>query len=477
MMKMSSPYKYTIDTELSPKYLKEALDFIEKYYLLTQPELFKKIKKTFKDNIPILMFIMVDEKGLWSMNIELKATSPFKVRMLPSTEIPINIIKKVKEDLFFMIQVFEDQMHQSTLYFAWVEGEEVIPEDPPTTRKRMSDRLFGSNLLLIYLIFIGFNIILFLFIGLFAVVVILTVQLLIILFSDKILQIRSHWKITPENPYVHIMEYQLPLEDFMEFQGKFGENTVVEMKNEIYQKTLAVGETPTCQIGDSILENYGFHCTPESSRVRKINVYDIVKGAADRFELPTPKIVISNTMLPNAAATGPGPNHALVLITTGLLVQLEEDEILAVIGHEMGHLQGRDPLILFTIISAEFLLRFTLFLPIVLISPIIYVIVIMGLIFFLAKFFETRADLLSAMKIGKPQVLAEALRKIGYQRLQMERMSRTKFFGWLAWDPHPPLYFRIDRLENIEKTPATKNPLLISVKDVFKEFLRTLRLI
>lgn len=475
-MKMSFPYEYTIDTELSPEYLKEALDFIEKYYLLTQPELFKKIKKTFKDHISILMFTMVDENGLWSMIIELKATSPFNVRVLPSTESPINIINKVKEDLFFMIQVFEDQMRQSTLYFAWVEGKEVIPEEPPTTRKRMSDRLFGSNLLLIYLIFIVFNIILFLFIGLFAVIVILAVQFLIILFSDKILQIKSHWRISPKNPYVHIMEYQLPLEDFMEFKDKFGKDTVIEMKNDIYQKTLAVGETPTCQIGDSILEKYGFHCTPENSRVRKINVYRIVKRAADKFELPTPKIVISNTMLPNAAATGPNPNHALVLITTGLLVQLEEDEILAVIGHEMGHLQGRDPLILFSIISAEFLLRFTLLLPIVLISPIIYVVVIMGMIFFLAKFFETRADLLSAMKIGKPKVLAEALRKIGYRKLQMERMSRTKFLGWLTWDPHPPIYFRIDRLESMGKTPAAKNPLFISVKDVFKEFLRTLRL-
>lgn len=419
---------------------------------------------------------MVDENSVWWMKVELKATSPFKVRMLPSAEIPNDLIRKVKEDLFFMIQVFEEQMHQSTLYFAWVEGEEVIPEDPPTAGKRMLDRLFGSSLLLIYLIFIVFNIILFLFIGLFAVVVILAVQFLIILFSDKILQIRSHWRITPKNPYVHILEYQLPLQEFMEFQGKFGENTIVEMKKEIYQRTLTLGETPTCQLGDTILEKYGFHCTPESSRVRQINVYDIVKSAADKFELPVPKIVISNTMLPNAAATGPSPSHALVLITTGLLVQLEEDEILAVIGHEMGHLQGRDPLILFCIISGEFLLRFTLLLPIVLISPIIYVIVIMGLIFFLAKFFETRADLLSAMKIGKPQVLAEALRKIGYRKLQMERASSTKFFGWLAWDPHPPIYFRIDRLESMEKTTVVKNPLLRSAGDVFRGFLRTLGL-
>ena len=71
-----------------------------------------------------------------------------------------------------------------------------------------------------------------------------------------------------------------------------------------------------------------------------------------------PKIVVSNTMVPNAAASGPSPSRGLVLITTGLLVQLDEEEIRSVLGHEFGHLKGRDPLILYGIVSAEFLFRF-----------------------------------------------------------------------------------------------------------------------
>jgi len=117
-------------------------------------------------------------------------------------------------------------------------------------------------------------------------------------------------------------------------------------------------------------------------------------------------------------------------------VQLEEDEILSVLGHELGHLQGRDPLVLFSIISLEFILRFTLFLPIVLINPIIYIIVAFLVIFFIGKFFETRADLVSVMKIGQPEVLASALRKIGYARLQMERSAMTG--SHLAFLRHPP---------------------------------------
>ena len=88
-------------------------------------------------------------------------------------------------------------------------------------------------------------------------------------------------------------------------------------------------------------------------KAKKINVYELVKKVADRFGFQMPKIVVSNTMVPNAAASGPSPRRGLVLITTGLLVQLEEDEVVSVLGHEFGHLKGRDPLILFGLVSCR----------------------------------------------------------------------------------------------------------------------------
>ena len=175
-------------------------------------------------------------------------------------------------------------------------------------------------------------------------------------FSDKIL-LRSDWNITPENPRVHILEYQLPLEDYLKFQEKFGKDMIIQMKEKIYQKSLAVGLEPTCEIGEDVFTEYGFQCNADLRVSKVVDVYSIVKEAASKFNITMPKVALSNTMIANAAATGPSPNRGLVLITTGLLVQLEEDEILSVIGHEMGHLSGRDPLILFSIISLEFILR------------------------------------------------------------------------------------------------------------------------
>jgi heat shock protein HtpX len=460
---------YTVDVEIAPSHKREILEFINKNYLETK-------KDTFTDvDMPgdHLYFTAHEPEKQGTILVEVISTNPLQLILTPHDASP-EFMAVIKEDLFFLVQFFEDNLRHSTLYFAWIEGKEVIPEEPPSTRKRMGDRLFSSNMILIYILFFLVNVALFLTLGLvYAVAAIIIFQLTIVLVSDRLFLLRNKWRITPENPLVHIIEYQLPVKEYEEFQEKFGKETITRMKKEIYDKTLAVGKEPTCQIGEDVMEYYGFLCNPESRINKVIDVYSLVKKATDIFDLPVPKIVISNTMVPNAAATGPSPSRGLVLITTGLLVQLEEAEILSVLGHELGHLQGRDPLVLFSIISLEFILRFTILLPLVLINPIIYIILAFLVIFFIGKFFETRADLVSAMKIGQPEVLASALRKIGYARLQMERSSPTRIPSWLSFDTHPPIYFRVDRLEGMKTVPQVKNPLIQSIRDVFGGFLHS----
>jgi heat shock protein HtpX len=472
---------FNIETELSSGHLEEALDFLRDYYLLPQPKLFKDVSRTSKNGMKVLSYTATNQEEGWEVRIEIHAGNPFPVKVLSLTAPPdfdiSHQVDLLEEELFIAIQAFEDAIRQATLYFAWVEGEEILPESPPTRRKKASFRIFGSNMIMVYLLFFGINIVFFILLDTFlAIIAILAFQLLIVLSSDRILLRTSDWIITPENPRVHILEYQLPLAEFQKFQEKFDKDIIIKMKDKIYQKSLAIGLEPTCELGEEVFQEYGFHCQPDLKVSRVIDVYSIVEEAAHRFKISMPKVALSNTMIPNAAATGPSPNRGLVLVTTGLLVQLEEDEILSVIGHEMGHLSGRDPIILFSLISAEFLLRFTILFPLVVISPLVYLIVALGFIFFVAKFFETRADLLSAMKIGQPQVLASALRKIGYQRLHAERISPTRLPSWINFDPHPPIYFRIDRLEGMKTPVKIKNPLFKSARDVINGFKRTLGL-
>ncbi len=475
MIEIPETQTFLIDFDISPEYRDEVLSFIDENYLMVKPEYFSNVRIINEEKANRLLFTARDPTHGFQIDAAVKSRNPIELTLLPSNGTPSKFVESIKDDIYFMVHLFEDNIRNSTIYFSWVEGERIIPEQPPTAKKRTGDQLFTSSLLLVYLLFFAFNIVLFFLFGLYyAVALILLSQFVIVLFSNKILAYGNKWNVTSQNPYVHILEYQLPFKEFKEFREKFGKETVTEIKKEIYERTLAQGIKPTCKLGDEVLEKYGFSCNPYRSLSKTVNVYDIVKKAADSFGLPMPKIVISNTMLANAAATGPSPNKGLVLITTGLLVQLNKDEILSVLGHEMGHLQGRDPLILFSIISGEFILRFTVLFPIVIINPILYIIVVMALIFFVAKFFETRADLLSAMKVGQPDVLAEALRKIAYQRLQMEKVG-SKIPKWLSWDTHPPVYFRIDRLKNMRTPVESKNPLRQSARDVINGFISSFK--
>jgi len=453
--------EFVIGTELSPAYYTDLLDFIYRYYFLPGDFL-----DTRRSGDRIVFRALMKGKEVRG---EIIPGENFRLILEYPPDLEAEA-EEIYEDIFTSIQVFEENMRQHTIYFAWVEGEEIIPEKPPSTRRMASKSIFGSSLLLLYIMFFGINIFLFLLLGMYAVIAILLLQLGIILSSDKLYARMGEWTVTRENPYVHVIQFQLPEDEFRFFIKTMGEDAIVQIKREIYSRSLAYKKPPTCDVARDVLGKHGFRCNPLQERSRTVNLYGIVDEAARKFRIPTPRIVVSNTMVPNAAATGPSPGRGLVLVTTGLIVQLDDEEILAVIGHEMGHLKGRDSLILFSIVSLEFILRLTVLLPLVIISPIIYIIFAMGLIFFVAKFFEARADLLSAMVIGRPEVLAGALRKIGYQKLMMERMGSQRIRGWTAWDPHPPIYFRIKRLENLRDCADIKSPLLRSAGDVIRGF-------
>ncbi|MEM2820191.1 MAG: M48 family metalloprotease, partial [Candidatus Bathyarchaeia archaeon] len=250
---------------------------------------------------------------------------------------------------------------------------------------------------------------------------------------------------------------------------------LLQIKKDIYDRTLALGKPIDTQTVQEVFYEHGINIKLENLLVKNINVYEIVKRVSKQFNINMPKIRIANIIVPNAAATGPSPRFSLVLITTGLLIQLDEEEIFAVVGHEISHVKSRDPLALFLITSAEYLFRVYVLWPFILIFGFLYILFALTLVYFVAKFFEARADLESALILGKPGALANALRKIGYRRIWMERAS-NRVGSWLNMDPHPPLSFRIERLESLSESEPwrIKHPFLQSIKDCVNGLLREL---
>jgi heat shock protein HtpX len=74
------------------------------------------------------------------------------------------------------------------------------------------------------------------------------------------------------------------------------------------------------------------------------DLFHIVERLAAQAHIPMPKVFISENPQPNAFATGRNPEHAAVCVTSGLLTQVNNEELAGVIAHELGHVRNRDTL-------------------------------------------------------------------------------------------------------------------------------------
>ncbi len=75
------------------------------------------------------------------------------------------------------------------------------------------------------------------------------------------------------------------------------------------------------------------------------NFYNIVRKVSSQAGIPMPRVGIMPTETPNAFATGKDEKHSVVVATTGILKMLNNDELEAVIGHEISHITHKDVLI------------------------------------------------------------------------------------------------------------------------------------
>ena len=71
-------------------------------------------------------------------------------------------------------------------------------------------------------------------------------------------------------------------------------------------------------------------------------LYGMIEDLAKRANIPMPRVCISPSQVPNAFAFGRGIHDGRVCVCEGILRLLDDDELKAVLGHELTHIKNRD---------------------------------------------------------------------------------------------------------------------------------------
>lgn len=219
------------------------------------------------------------------------------------------------------------------------------------------------------------------------------------------------------------------------------------------------------------------------SREEYPKLHEIVERLSTNNGLPKPKVAMVNSSVPNAFATGKGPKSSLVAVTTGLLELLDDDELEAVIGHELTHVRSRDVLVL-TLASvfstvAWYLIQFGFYGGlqtrnrnsvgsgvIVLVVAVVTWVVSFLIIRAISRYREYSADRGGAIMTGKPDKLATALLKIsGKMKVlppnELKNVQKLNAFFIIPalsgssianlFSSHPPVEKRVQKLKEMKR--------------------------
>jgi heat shock protein HtpX len=80
----------------------------------------------------------------------------------------------------------------------------------------------------------------------------------------------------------------------------------------------------------------------EMPQNENLQVHQMISDLSRKSGVPVPKLMLSQIPLPNAFAYGSPLTGSRVAVTQGLLNNLDDGEVEAVLGHELGHLKHRD---------------------------------------------------------------------------------------------------------------------------------------
>ncbi|MEC4673519.1 MAG: zinc metalloprotease HtpX, partial [Nitrospirota bacterium] len=201
-------------------------------------------------------------------------------------------------------------------------------------------------------------------------------------------------------------------------------------------------------------------------------VFETVQKIAERVDVKMPEVYIYDSPEPNAFATGPSKNNSMVAVSTGLLQTLNENEVRAVLAHEMGHVYNGD---MFTTTVLAGLMNTFAYLIANMIYRFLaerseglgwmaYYLIYWGVsalatipIHWWSRRREFSADSFAANTVGKSYMISALqsidrwVNQVQYQYHKEDALATMKISGQTRslFSTHPPIEARVEALQNL----------------------------
>jgi heat shock protein HtpX len=218
------------------------------------------------------------------------------------------------------------------------------------------------------------------------------------------------------------------------------------------------------------------------------SILNMVYEIADKAKIPRPKVYIVENPTPNAFAFGRTQKSSNIALHTGLLERLSQDEIKAVIAHEIGHIKHRDVIVMTVASALPAILYYLIYFGTLAASSrnrdnganylgawlggVVAQFLATLLVLYLSRVREYYADSYSGHITKQPKNLANALAKISYNLVNAKtrtpasmrafyiadevsskyssEIEKEKGRGWMEiFMTHPLTYKRIKALEKL----------------------------
>jgi heat shock protein HtpX len=212
-------------------------------------------------------------------------------------------------------------------------------------------------------------------------------------------------------------------------------------------------------------------------------------------DVAAPRLALADTDVPNAFSAGRSPRNAVVIVTRGLLERLDDEELEAVLAHELAHVANRDAFVMTLAGAPAALLRKVVWglarlpfrapglakvpaallvlylLPVLFAGWVAYALATLVLMS-LSRYREFAADRGAAVLTGAPEHMMSALQSIAealplIPSRDLRAVAGANAFAVLPARPqangfevdplhlfptHPPLAARLERLAQLART-------------------------